>query len=106
MRIDAFFDKQPDIKFVDLLSRPMHPCAPKNFGRTVADAGEISASGAYIAECYPKWSEIIGTAIDDYEIFLKTANIYGDKFPIRILFAEGYDEENYKISVSESECVI
>ena len=106
MRIDAFFDKQPDIKFVELLSRPMHLCAPKNFGRTVADAGEISASGAYIAECYPKWSEIIGTAIDDYEIFLKTANIYGDKFPIRILFADGYDEENYKISVSESECVI
>ena len=106
MRIDAFFDKQPDIKFVELLSRPMHSCAPKNFGRTVADAGEISASGAYIAECYPKWSEIIGTAIDDYEIFLKTANIYGDKFPIRILFAYGYDEENYKISVSESECVI
>ena len=106
MRIDAFFDKQPDIKFVDLLSCPMHPYAPKNFGRTVADAGEISARDAYIAECYPEWRDIISTAIDDYEIFLKTANIYGDKFPIRVLFSEGYDDENYKISVSESECAI
>ena len=106
MRIDVFFDKQPDIKFVDLLSRPMHESAPKHFDRTVAEAGEISACGAYIAECYPKWNEIIRTAIDDYEIFLKITNIYGDQFPIRILFSEGYDEGSYKISVSESECII
>ena len=106
MRIDNFFDKQPDIKFIDLLNQPLHSSAPKHFERSAAEAGEISARNAYIAECHPTWSDIIRTAIDDYEIFLKTANIYGDKFPIRILFSEGYDEENYKISVDECQCII
>lgn len=106
MRIDDFFYKQPDIKFVDLLSRPLHSSEPKHFGRTVAEAGEVSVNGAYIVECYPQWREMIRTAIEDCECFLKTANIYGDKFQIRILFSEGYDEESYKISVEESQCII
>ena len=106
MRIDNFYDKQPDIKFVDLLSSPMHSCAPKNFGRLVAETGETSARGAYIAECYHGWRDLLLTAIDDYEKFLKTANIYGDRFPIRILFSEGYDEGSYKISVDECQCTI
>ena len=70
------------------------------------DAGEISARGSYIAECNPEWSDIIRTAIDDYEGFLKITKAYGDKYPIRIRFCEGYDEENYRISVNEHECVI
>ena len=84
----------------------MHACAPRHFERTVAEVGETSARGAYIAECYPLWRESIRTAIDDCEAFLKAANIYGDKFPIRILFSEGYDEESYKISTNERECII
>ena len=106
MRIDNFYDKQPDIKFVDLLSSPMHLCAPKNFGRRIAETGEISARGAYIAECYHEWRDLLLTAIDDYEKFLKAANIYGNRFPIRILFSEGYDEGSYKISVDECQCII
>ena len=106
MRIDDFFYKQPDVKFTKLLSRPVHERAPKHFERTVAEAGEISVRGAYIAECYPEWSDVISTAINDYETFLKVANVYGNKFPIRILFFEGYGEEDYKISVDECQCII
>ena len=106
MRIDEFFDKQPDIKFVNMLSSPLHEHAPKRFGRTVTENGEISARGSYIAECHPEWSDIIRTAIDDYESFLRVSDIYGDKYPIRIRFSEGYDEENYRISANERECVI
>ena len=106
MRIDEFFDKQPNINFADLLSRPVHSGAPKNFGRSVVEAGEVSALGAYIAECYHEWSEIIKTAVDDFEVFLKVADVYGNNFPIRILFSEGYGEEDYKISTDKSGCVI
>ena len=84
----------------------MHLCAPKNFGRRIAETGEISARGAYIAECYHEWRDLLLTAIDDYEKFLKAANIYGNRFPIRILFSEGYDEGSYKISVDECQCII
>ena len=106
MRIDEFFYKQPDIKFVELLNSPLHSCAPKHFARTVAEAGEVSAFGANVAECCQPWRETVRTAIDDYETFLRAANVYGDKFPIRILCCEGYGEEDYKISVDETQCVI
>ena len=78
MRIDEFFNKQPDIGFIDLLNQPMHECAPKNFCRTVGEAGEVSARGAYIAECYPDWRDIIRTATDDLETFLKVPRVHGD----------------------------
>ena len=106
MSIDAFFDKQPENKFVELLSRPVHTCAPRHFGRTEAQPGEISACGAYIAECYPAWREPLLTAIEDCEIFFKSASIRGDKYPIRILFSEGYGEESYNICVDEGQCII
>ena len=49
MRIDEFFYKQPDIKFVDQLSQPIHKSAPKHFDRCVVEDGEVFAGGAYIA---------------------------------------------------------
>ena len=106
MRIDDFFDKQPNIKFVDLLSRPVHERAPKSFGRAVAEEGEISVCGAYIAKCHTEWRKLIATAIDDCETFLRASGVYGDRYPIRILFAEGYDEESYKIVTDEGQCII
>ena len=106
MSIDAFFYKQPNIKFADLLSRPVHTSPPRHFERTEAQQGEISACGAYIAECHPEWRELLRTAIDDYEAFLKSTNIYGDKFPVRILFSEGYGEQSYKILIDEYQCTI
>ena len=106
MRIDKFFDNQPEAKFVDLLNSPMHENAPENFARTTANPGEVSVKGTYIAECENKWQSLIETAIEDFEKFLRSANSYGNYYPVRILFAEGYSEESYKISVSKSECVI
>lgn len=89
MRIDEFFYKQPDIKFVDQLSQPIHKSAPKHFGRRVAEEGEVLAGGAYVAECHPEWCDDIATSIDDYETFLRVSGVYGQRYPIRILFAEG-----------------
>ena len=106
MRIDEFFYKQPDIKFVDQLSQSIHKSAPKHFGRRVAEEGEVLAGGAYVAECHPEWCDDIATSIDDYETFLRVSGVYGQRYPIRILFAEGYDEESYKIAADESQCVI
>lgn len=106
MRIDYFFDKQPNIKFTELLSQPLHEFTPKRFDRTEAEAGEVFVAGAYVSECHSPWRDILMTATDDLERFLRSADIYGDRYPIRISYAEGYDEEDYMISVSETECVI
>ena len=106
MRIDEFFYKQPNIKFVDQLSQPIHKSAPKHFGRRVVEEGEVFAGGAYIGECHSEWCDAIATAIDDYETFLRVSGVYGHRYPIRILYAEGYSEESYKIAVDESQCII
>ena len=106
MRIDPFFDKQPNINFTDLLNRPVHECAPKHFGKAEAEAGEISALGAYIAQCHPEWHDTIQTAITDYEDFLRITGVYGDRYPIRVVCAEGYSEESYKILADADKCTV
>lgn len=106
MRIDEFFYKQPDKNFIDLLNRPMHESAPKHFGRREKESDEVFAKGAYIAECHQEWKSTLETAIRDLEDFLRSADVYGDRYPIRIVFMEGFSEEDYRISADETECVI
>ena len=106
MRIDEFFGKQPDIKFVELLNSPVHSSAPRHFARDTAEDGEVCVRGAYIGECCPEWRKLLKTAIDDCETFLRITNVYGDKFPIRIRFSRGYDEGSYMISTDEHQCFI
>lgn len=106
MRIDEFFNKQPEAKFIDWLNRPMHDSAPKSFARVVPDVGEVSVKGIYIAECPQAWHDAILTATDDFEKFLRLVHAFGSNYPVKIISAEEYGEENYKISISDIECVI
>ena len=102
--VDRFFDKQPTPRFIEWLNSPMHGSAPERFGRTEKEPSEASAKGAYIAYCAQGWRELLSTATDDLESFLKVCGVYGDRYPIKINLVEGYGEECYKISVSENEC--
>ncbi len=106
MRIDEFFEKQPEVKFVDWLNSPLHECAPKSFGRSTAEPTEVSVKGAYIAECVKEWRDVILTAIDDFEKFLRSADVFGSVYPIKTVYSEGFSKESYKISVSDTECII
>ena len=105
-RIDYFFDKQPEPKFIEWLNSPLHERAPENFGSGEAREGEISALGAYIAECHEPWRELILTATEDFERFLGVSGVFGSRYPIKILFAEGYSEESFKISVEDECCTV
>ena len=106
MKIDEFFDKQPDAKFIDWLKSPVHTDMPKNFSRQNAREGEVNINGAYIAECVPEWVEILATATTDFEDFLRICKIHGRSYRINIKRCEGYAEESYKISVMDKECNI
>ena len=106
MRIDEFFEKQPEPRFIDWLSSPMHESAPESFGRSEAREGEAIAGGVYISSCYEGFREIIETATEDFEKFLRVCGIHGDKYPIEIAFAEGFSEESYSISVGDEKAVI
>lgn len=106
MRIDEFYYKQPEPKFVDWLNSPLHEEAPEIFGREVPCIGEVAVKGAYFEECAEEWRDVLFSATSDFEKFLRVSNSYGNDYPIKIVRAEGFSEESYKISVSEKECII
>ena len=106
MRIDEFFEKQPEPKFIDWLNSPMHESAPENFGDREADEGEARVRGAFIASVYEPYREIIETATEDFEKFLKVAGVFGNEYPIIIEYSEGYSEESYSITVDSEKTVI
>ena len=105
-RIDRFFYNQPEPKFIEWLKSPLHESAPEGFGAAEAGEGEMSAHGAYIAECHAPFSEAIATATLDFEKFLRVTGTLGCRYPIKILFAEGFSEESFKISVSADGCTL
>ena len=106
MRMDPFFEKQPEPRFVEGLKKPMHEQAPENFGRTVAEAGEVCAAGASIVMCVPEWEEILCTAVQDVEKFFRVTGIAGERYPVKIVCEAGYEEESYRITAGDSECII
>lgn len=106
MRVDEFFEKQPEPKFIDWLNSPLHESAPEFFGDRETESGEVCAFGAYIASVYEPYREIIETATEDFEKFLKVSGVFGDRYPIMIEFSEGYTEESYSIIVDEEKTVI
>lgn len=106
MRTDEFYYKQPDAEFISWLNSPMHESKPENFTKTAPDVGEISVTGAYTAEVYGEWKEIIATAVDDLTSFLSSSKMLGNKYPIKITYSECFGEQDYKISISENECSI
>ncbi|MBE6582450.1 MAG: hypothetical protein E7648_04205 [Ruminococcaceae bacterium] len=106
MRTDEFFYKQPEPEFISWLNSPMHESKPENFTKTAPDVGEISVTGAYVAEVYGEWKEIIATATDDLTSFLSSSEMLGNKYPIKITCSDGFGDQDYKISVSENECSI
>ena len=106
MRIDEFYYKQPEPKFVDWLNSPLHEAPPELFDRVIPNTDEVFIKGAFVAECLEGWRDVLFTATSDFEKFLRSSKSYGDQYPIKIVFTEGFSEESYKISVSEKECVI
>ena len=106
MRIDEYYYKQPEPRFIEWLNSPIHEKAPENFKRKIPRADEVVITRAYIADCPLEWRDIIFTATEDFEKFLRVCGAYGRSYPIKISYALGYGEGDFKISVSSNECVI
>ena len=106
MRIDEFFEKQPEPKFIDWLNSPLHESAPEVFGVRKIRDGECDARGAYISSVYEGFRELILTATEDFEKFLRVTGVFGDKYPVEIAFVEGFSEESYSVEVTNEKTVI
>ena len=88
------------------MNSPIHENTHDNFGRSEFIDDKISVNRTLITERASEWRDILSTAMCDFEKFLKSTEIYGDEYSIIITHSEGFGEEDYKSSVTDSECVI
>ncbi|MBR3761390.1 MAG: hypothetical protein IKK59_01475 [Lachnospiraceae bacterium] len=102
MRIDEFFDKQPDAQFIDELRRPYHSKPPKHLDRRELFDGEVYVKGIYIRAKVAEWDEVLATAYEDFASFLAITGIAGEEYPINIIQGEAASEGAFTISVKEN----
>ena len=107
MRIDPFFDQQPESGFVAELSSPVHAHPPLNFGsRTTPCANEINASGLYLKTLFPEGEQILQTAYDDFRAFLSVTGTQGNRYPLSIQKGTVKGSESFHLLVTAEEATI
>lgn len=105
-RIDPFFYKQPSLRFVDELRKPLHTQKPSWFCRKDPDIGEVSVVGAYLVNEFPDNEKLLETAEADLKVFMQIYGVSGERYPIRLIKKPTACFEAYKIHVAENECTI
>lgn len=106
MRIDPFFEKQPPIKFIENLKRPVHETPPPNFGHGKPQSGEISSHGFYIREKYPDPYGLLETSYADFEVFGKVSGAWGESYPIDLVYGKVNGTESYRIETSDTHTTV
>ena len=99
MRIDRFFENQPEPQFKDMLCDPRHQDKPLGFGSAEAGEGEVRAFGVGL-RCLAEHGGLIDTAIEDFEAFARVCDIAGDDYIIT-LSAGDSDSERFVLEVRE-----
>ncbi len=100
MRIDRFYEKQPEPRFVDVLCAPLHKEAPLGFGDGVPSDGEISVSGVYLISEVSDPEGLLETAINDFESFLSVCGVDGDSYPVRLAIGKVGGEDGFSLEVT------
>lgn len=106
VRIDPFFYKQPPLRFVDELRKPVHVSKPAWFGDRNPVEGETSVKGAYLINTFPDAEGLLETATSDFQKFLSLYGVDGNQYPI--ILAQGNTDcfEAYRIQVNGLSCVV
>ena len=107
MRIDPFFDRQPEAGFIAELASPVHAHPPLNFGaRMTPGENEIDASGLYLKTVFPEDASVLQTAYDDFRAFLSVTGAQGNRYPLLIQKDTVKGNESFRILVTEKETTI
>ncbi|MDD5604248.1 MAG: hypothetical protein PHG48_09295, partial [Eubacteriales bacterium] len=106
VKLDPFFDKQPPLKFLELLRKPVHGERISSFRKREACEGEVLAEGAYISTEFRDSKGLLETAHDDFRKFLDVYGISGNRYPIIIKFGNTGCFESHRISIGKEEAVI
>lgn len=99
---DDFFTNQPSKDFVEELKKPLHSTKPLTFDTRQPDINEIDLRGMYLCKNFEDKDNVLKTAYDDFETFLKVYEIGGDKCKISLNKADTSCFEEYRINISNN----
>ncbi len=103
---DPFFTKQPAISFGAELEKPMFSEKPAHFGTRQARPEEVLVSNVSVVQSFADPERVLETAYADFESF---TSLFCDKNGTPFLFRTeraALSEEAFRLSVSDTECVI
>lgn len=106
MRTDEFFDKQPELLFINDLKSELYSEKPSPFGLRALENDEFEFNGLYLDKNFPDDDDLLGTIYEDVEKFLKICEIDGNVFPIKTIYKKTDTFEEYYIDVRENEIVV
>ncbi len=97
-----FIDVQPPRAFVEELKKPLHKAPPSHFFVACEPLeNEIRASGVCLEKSFPDPEGLLDTVYEDFEAFARVCGFWGDRFPIRLIYASAYEGEAHGIAVDE-----
>ena len=105
-RIDPFFSRQPEKRFVEELKRPVHMNKPLGFGKGFRGEGQADLSGMYLDVDFSDPENLLETAYEDFQAFLKVCEMGGHRYPLRIRQIPAGTFEAYTLTVTEENCTL
>lgn len=103
---DPFFDRQPEMKFIDELRSPVHSAPPANFARAQARPGEADVRGMYIKERFPDDGGLLDVSYADIDTFIGLCGMGGGAYPLYLRRGETECFEAYEIDISPERTVV
>ena len=102
MRKDLFFDKQPELLFINDLKSELYSEKPSPFGLRDIQDNEIEFNGLYLEKTFSDEKGLLDTIYEDVEKFLKVCEIYGNLFPIKTVYKKTDTFEEYYIDINKT----
>ena len=81
---DPFFEKQPELRFIEELKAPLHRQRVKSFGSGTQKKNEVFADGMYLVKEFPDEEGLLDTAYGDLETFFEAYGLGGSRFPVTV----------------------
>ena len=100
--LDEFFEKQPDLKFVEDLKRYEIPKIKFRETRK----GEVCPQTICLDEGVFASEALLETSFDDFDEFLSANDRKGKEYAVRLVQNAEYGKEEYSIEIGENGCTI
>ena len=105
---DLFFNKQPEMGFIDRLLRPVHEKKPPRWNERAPKADELFIRSLSVRNGFPDPEGLLDTAFADLRLFMRISDISEAEggIPLRTAIVGSDCREAYKITVSKDEITV